>query len=69
MRLHGESLTCIATLDDVLGVVEGRKPVEPRSKSLGDKGPIAGMMPAGSFMNILKKSDSVLGGYAPLENP
>jgi hypothetical protein len=55
-------------LDDVLGVVEGRKPVEPRSKSLGDEGLAACMMPAGSFMDISKKGDSVLGCYAPLEN-
>jgi hypothetical protein len=61
MRLRGKSLTCIATLDDVHGVVEGQKPVEPRSKGLGDEGPTAGMMPAGSFMNILKKGNSVLG--------
>jgi hypothetical protein len=27
------------------------------------------MMSAGSSMNILKKGDSVLGCYAPLENP
>jgi hypothetical protein len=69
MRLRGEPLTCIATLDDVLGVVEGRKPVEPRSKSLGNEGSTAGMMPACSFMNILKKGDPVLGCYASLENP
>jgi hypothetical protein len=29
MGLRGESLTCLALLEDVLGVVEGRKPVEP----------------------------------------
>jgi hypothetical protein len=56
-------------LDDVLGVVKGQKPVKPRSESLGDEGSTAGMMPAGSFMNISKKSDSVLGRYASLENP
>jgi hypothetical protein len=27
------------------------------------------MMPAGSFMNISEKGNSVLGCYAPLENP
>jgi hypothetical protein len=69
MRLCGEPLTCIATLDDVLSVVEGRKPVEPRSKSLGDEGSTAGMMPAGSFMDILKKGDPVFRCYASLENP
>jgi hypothetical protein len=69
MRLRGKSLTCVATLDNVLGVMEGRKPVEPRSKSLGDEGLAAGIMPAGSFMNISKKCDFVLGCYAPLENP
>jgi hypothetical protein len=56
-------------LDDILGVVKGQKPVEPRSKSLGDDGSAAGMMTAGSFMNISKKGDSILGCYAPLENP
>jgi hypothetical protein len=56
-------------LDDVPGVVEGRKPVEPRSKSLSDEGSAAGMMPAGSFMNISEEGDSVLRCYAPLENP
>jgi hypothetical protein len=56
-------------LDDVLGVVEGREPVEPRSKSLSNEGSAVGMMPAGSFMNISKKGDFVLGCYAPLENP
>jgi hypothetical protein len=69
MRLHGEPLTCVAMLDDVLGVVEGRKPVEPRSKSLSNEGLAASMMPAGSFMNISKKGDFVLGCYASLENP
>jgi hypothetical protein len=56
-------------LDDVLGVMEGRKPVEPRSKSLGDEGPTAGMMPTGSCMNISKEGDSVFGCYASLEDP
>jgi hypothetical protein len=56
-------------LDDVLGVVEGRKLVEPRSKSLSDEGSIAGVMPAGSFMNISKEGDSVFGYYASLEDP
>jgi hypothetical protein len=69
MRLRGESLTCIATLDNVPSIVEGRKPVEPRSKSLNDEGSAAGMMPAGSFMNISEESDSILRCYALLENP
>jgi hypothetical protein len=45
MRFHGESLAGIAMLDDVLGVMEGREPVEPRPKSLGDEGPTASVMP------------------------
>jgi hypothetical protein len=69
MRLRGESLACFAMLDDVPGVVEGRKPVEPRSKILSDEGSAASMMPAGSFMNISEEGDSVLRCYAPLENP
>jgi hypothetical protein len=46
-------------LDDVLGVVEGREPVEPRPKSLGDEGSTAGVMPAGSLVNVLEKGDSI----------
>jgi hypothetical protein len=56
-------------LDDVLGIVEGQKPVEPRSKNLSDEGSAAGVMPAGSFTNISKKGDSILGRYASLEDP
>jgi hypothetical protein len=56
-------------LDDVLGVMEGRKPVEPRSKSLGDEGSTAGMVPPGSFMNISKEGDSVFRRNASLEDP
>jgi hypothetical protein len=55
-------------LDDVPGVVEGRKPVEPRSKSLSNEGSAAGVVPASSFMNLSKEGDSVL-CYAALENP
>jgi hypothetical protein len=29
VRLGGEVLACLAVLDDVPGVVKGRKPVEP----------------------------------------
>jgi hypothetical protein len=47
-------------LDDVPGIVEGRKPVEPRSKSLSDEGLAAGVMPAGSFMDITEEGDSIL---------
>jgi hypothetical protein len=56
-------------LDDVPGIMEGRKPVEPRLKSLSDEGSAAGMMPTGSFMNIPEEGDSVLRCYALLENP
>jgi hypothetical protein len=55
-------------LDDVLGVAEGREPVEPRPKSLGDEGSTAGMMPVGSFVNVPEEGDSILWCYAPLEN-
>jgi hypothetical protein len=56
-------------LDDVPGIVEGRKPVEPRSKNLSDEGSAAGVVPASSFMNLSKESDSVFLCYAPLVNP
>jgi hypothetical protein len=69
MRLRGESLAGIAMLDDVLGIVEGREPVEPRPKSLGDEGSAAGVMPAGSLVNVPEEGDSILWCYAPLENP
>jgi hypothetical protein len=56
-------------LDDVSGVMEGREPVEPRSKSLSDESSTAGMMPTGSFMDLSKEGDSVFLCYAPLEDP
>jgi hypothetical protein len=56
-------------LDDVPGVVEGREPVEPRPKSLGDEGSAAGVMSAGSLVNVPEEGDSILWCYAPLENP
>jgi hypothetical protein len=56
-------------LDDVPGIVEDRKPVEPQSKSLSDEGSAAGMIPIGSFMNISEEGDSILRCYASLENP
>jgi hypothetical protein len=56
-------------LDDVPGVMEGQKPIEPRSKILSNEGSAAGVMPAGSFTNISEEGDSVLRCYAPLENP
>jgi hypothetical protein len=56
-------------LDDVLGVVEGREPVEPRLKSLGVEGLTAGVMPTGSLVNVPEKGDSILWCYALLENP
>jgi hypothetical protein len=69
MRLRGKSLAGIAMLDDVLGIVEGREPVEPRPRSLGDEGSTAGVMPAGSLVNVPEEGDSILRCYAPLENP
>jgi hypothetical protein len=68
MRLRGESLAGIAMLDDVLGIVEGHEPVEPRPKSLGDEGLTVGVMPTGSFVNVPEEGDSILWRYAPLEN-
>jgi hypothetical protein len=56
-------------LDGVLGVVEGREPVESQSKSLGNEGSTTGVMPVGSFVNVPEEDDSILWCYAPLENP
>jgi hypothetical protein len=56
-------------LDDVPGVVEGREPVEPRLKSLSNESSTAGMIPAGSFVDLSKEGDSVFLRYAPLEDP
>jgi hypothetical protein len=56
-------------VDNVPGIMEGQKPVEPRLKSLSDEGSVASMMPIGSFMNISEEGDSVLRFYTPLKNP
>jgi hypothetical protein len=68
MRFCCETFAHVAPLDDVLGVVKGQKPREPQTESLGDKGSAAGMMPAGSFMDVPKKGNTVFGRYASLED-
>jgi hypothetical protein len=68
MRFCCETFARVALLDDVLGIMRGRKPIEPQTESLGDKGSAAGMMPAGSFVDVPKKGNTVFGRYASLED-
>jgi hypothetical protein len=68
MRLCCETLARVAPFDDVLGVMKGRKPIEPQTESLGDEGSTASMMPAGSFVDVLEKGHAVFRCYASLED-
>jgi hypothetical protein len=36
MGLCREALARVASLDDILGIMKGRKPVEPRAEGFGD---------------------------------
>jgi hypothetical protein len=68
MRFCRKTLARVAPLDDVLGVMKGQKPIEPQMEGLGDEGSAAGMMPAGSFVDVPKKSNAIFERYASLED-
>jgi hypothetical protein len=61
-------LACVAPLDDIPGIMQHRKPVEPQTEGLGDEGSTTGVMPVGAFVDVLKKGDAVLGCDASLED-
>jgi hypothetical protein len=63
-----KTLAHIALLDYVLGIVKSRQPIESRAEGLGDESSTAGMVTIGSFMDVLKYTNTIFGCDASLEN-
>ena len=57
-----------ASLDQVLSVRPGRRPIKAYTESLAYKGPGCGMMDTESDMNFSQQVPPFLFGDAPLEN-
>ena len=67
MALVCEKLATDATLNEVLCVCSGRRPVKTSTEGLAYKGPSCGMMAAESSMNFCQKLSFFLFGDAPLK--
>ena len=63
-----EKLATDATLNEVLCVCSGRRPVKTRTEGLAYKGPSCGVVAAKSSMNFCQKLPSFLFGDAPLKD-
>ena len=67
MALDCEKLATDATLDEVMCVCSGRRPVKTCTEGLAYKGPSCGVVAAESSMNFCQKMSSFLFGDAPLK--
>ena len=67
MALVGEELASNATLDKVLCIRSGRRPIEPCTEGLANKGPSCGMVTAKTGMNFSQKLPPFLIGDTSLE--
>ena len=68
MALVCKKLATDATLDEVLCVCSGCRPVKTCTEGLAYKGPSCGMVAAKSSMNFYQKLPSFLFGDAPLKD-
>ena len=68
MALVGENLASDATLDKVLCICSGRRPVETCTEGLAYKGPDCGVVPAESGMDFSQKVSPFLFGDTSLED-
>ena len=68
MTLVGEELASDATLDKVLCIRLGRRPIKPCTESLANKGPSYGMVPAESGMNFSQELSPLFLGYTSLKD-
>ena len=68
MGLVCKKLATDATLDKVMCVCSGRRPVEPCTEGLAYKGPTCGVVTTESSMNFFQKLPSFLFGDAPLKD-
>ena len=68
MALVGEELASNATLDKVLCIRSGRRPIEPCTEGLANKGPSCGVVPAETGMNLSQELPPLLPGDTPLKD-
>ena len=68
MALVCKKLATDATLDKVLCVCSGRRPVETYTEGLAYKGPSCGVVAAKSSMNFCQKFPPFLFEHAPLKD-
>ena len=68
MALVCKELATDATLNKVLCVCSGRRPIETCTEGLAYKGPSCGVVAAKSSMNFCQKLSSFLFGDAPLKD-
>ena len=67
MALLGEELASDGTLDKVMCICSGRRPIKPCTEGLANKGPSCGVVAAEPSMNCCQKLSSFLFGDAPLK--
>ena len=68
MALVCKKLATNATLDQILCICSGRRPIETCTEGLAYKGPGCGVVAAKSSMNFCQKSPPFLFGDAPLKD-
>ena len=69
MALVGEELASDATLDEVLCVCSGHRPIKPYTEGLADKCPGCGVVSAETGMNFCQKLPPLFLGDTSLKDP
>ena len=69
MALVGKELASDATLDKVLCICSGCRPIKPCTEGLANKGPSCGMVPAETCMNLSQKLSHLFFGDTSLKDP
>ena len=68
MALVGKELASDATLDKVLCICSGRRPIKPYTEGLANKGPGCGVVTAESGMNFSQELSPLFLGYTSLKD-
>ena len=68
MAFVGEELASDATLDKVLCICSGRRPIKTCMEGLANKGPSCGVVPAESGMNFSQELPPFFLGYTSLKD-
>ena len=68
MALFGEELASYATLDEVLCVYSGRRPIKSCSEGLADKCPGCGVVPTETSVNFCQELPPLFLGDTPLKD-